>query len=246
MNYATHYDRLMDRARGRELTGYRERHHVVPRCMGGTNATQNLVYLTGEEHFVAHQLLVKIYPRHGGLVHAASMMANTRTTNKYYGWVRRRQAIATSLLHKGKPKSAEHRRKIGASNAGKINSKEAIAKSVAKHRGRKHSAEHRAKISAAGMGRKGKSPTAEQREHLAKLRRGKSLSEETRAKISEALRKRIRTPETCAKLSAALRGKVRSPEHCAALTAAKLGRKCPWISESNRRRALAAREAVAL
>ena len=35
MNYAAHYERLVKRARSRSLVGYRERHHVVPKCMGG-------------------------------------------------------------------------------------------------------------------------------------------------------------------------------------------------------------------
>ena len=37
MNYFDHYDRLIARARTRVLEGYRERHHVLPRCMGGSN-----------------------------------------------------------------------------------------------------------------------------------------------------------------------------------------------------------------
>lgn len=46
MNYAAHYERLIERAKNRVLEGYRERHHILPRCMGGTNAPDNLVDLT--------------------------------------------------------------------------------------------------------------------------------------------------------------------------------------------------------
>lgn len=43
-----------------------ERHHIIPRCIGGTNDKNNLVLLTPREHYIAHLLLVKIYPdRHG-------------------------------------------------------------------------------------------------------------------------------------------------------------------------------------
>ena len=62
MNYSAHYDRLIARARSQTLVGYHEQHHVVPKCMGGGNELANLVNLTAEEHYVAHQLLVKMYP----------------------------------------------------------------------------------------------------------------------------------------------------------------------------------------
>lgn len=96
MNYAAIYERLMNRARTRILTGYSERHHVVPKCQGGNNKRDNLVYLTPEEHYVAHQLLVKIFPNQTGLLNAAQIMGSTRTTNKLYGWLRRKYAASQS------------------------------------------------------------------------------------------------------------------------------------------------------
>ncbi len=67
MDWSRHYDALMERARGRDLVGYSERHHVLPRCMGGTNAKENLVRLTAKEHFIAHKLLVRMKPEVRGL-----------------------------------------------------------------------------------------------------------------------------------------------------------------------------------
>ena len=40
---------------------YTELHHIVPRCLGGTDESSNLVRLTAREHFIAHRLLAKIY-----------------------------------------------------------------------------------------------------------------------------------------------------------------------------------------
>lgn len=73
MNYDLHYDNLILRARSRisSLDLYYEKHHVVPKCMGGTNDKSNIVKLTPEEHYVAHQLLVKIFPGNYSLIHAA-------------------------------------------------------------------------------------------------------------------------------------------------------------------------------
>jgi len=98
MNYKKHYDILIERARNRNLDSYTENHHIIPRCMGGTDDPENLVRLTPEEHYVAHQLLVKIYNNYS-LVHAAVMMASTSKhligrNNKLYGWLRRRLQIA--------------------------------------------------------------------------------------------------------------------------------------------------------
>lgn len=40
-----------------------ERHHIVPRCLGGDDHPSNLIDLTPEDHFFAHLLLARI---HGG------------------------------------------------------------------------------------------------------------------------------------------------------------------------------------
>jgi hypothetical protein len=94
MNYKKHYDLLIERARTRKLTGYFERHHVIPKCLGGSNDKSNIVRLTPEEHYVAHQLLVKIYPDNESLVYAARKMTVsskfTKRNNKSYGWIKKK------------------------------------------------------------------------------------------------------------------------------------------------------------
>lgn len=58
--YKATYDRLMLRASGREfIKGVHERHHVVPKSLGGSNDKDNIVCLTYREHFLAHWLLTK-------------------------------------------------------------------------------------------------------------------------------------------------------------------------------------------
>lgn len=94
MDYLKHYSNLVNRAKDRDLKGYSEKHHIIPRCMGGDDAKENLVRLTAEEHFVAHQLLVKIYPNVKGLVLAVSAMCmmapqTGRSRNKFFGWLKK-------------------------------------------------------------------------------------------------------------------------------------------------------------
>ena len=96
MNYAKIYNSLIERAQNRALKGYSERHHIVPKCIGGTDKKSNLVRLTPEEHYVAHQLLVKMHPDVPGLVWAAVRMTHhstsSRSNNKIYGWLRARHS----------------------------------------------------------------------------------------------------------------------------------------------------------
>lgn len=39
---------------------YYERHHIVPKSLGGDNSKENLVLLTAREHFICHWLLTKM------------------------------------------------------------------------------------------------------------------------------------------------------------------------------------------
>ena len=97
MNYWKHYELLCERGKARTLNEYIEKHHIIPKCMGGSDDIDNITFLTPEEHYVAHQLLVKMYPNHRGLTWAAIQMTgnskyNGRPKNKIYGWLRRLHA----------------------------------------------------------------------------------------------------------------------------------------------------------
>jgi len=39
---------------------YTEVHHIIPRCLGGDNKSENLVRLTYREHYICHRLLIKM------------------------------------------------------------------------------------------------------------------------------------------------------------------------------------------
>ena len=110
MDYSKHYIMLIERAQNREIDGYTESHHILPKCLGGKDNKENLVNLTGEEHYLAHQLLTKIYPTHIGLVLAAAMMTcegknHKRSKNKLYGWLRRKHSEAMKISQAGKKNS---------------------------------------------------------------------------------------------------------------------------------------------
>lgn len=63
--------------RGRFACGeeYHERHHIVPRCMGGNNDKENLIDLYAKEHFEAHRILALENPDNKDLQFAWWCMA---------------------------------------------------------------------------------------------------------------------------------------------------------------------------
>lgn len=186
MNYQKHYDLLIQRAKSRNKPeGYTEKHHIVPRCMGGTNAYSNIAVLTAEEHFVAHQLLVKIYPNERGLIYGARRLACAGKvgSNKHYAWIRKRFAIQASLQHRGKKRTAEHSEKLRLINTGHVmpqHVREALQRANC---GVPRSIETREKLRRANTLRM---QCPAQREHISKMNKGRVLSVETRAKISAA------------------------------------------------------------
>lgn len=117
MNYRKIYDELINRAKNRNISGYIEVHHIIPLCIGGSNTKDNLVELTAREHYVAHQLLHKIYPDNEKLLHAIQMMTvsnkrHNRSANRLYEWIRIKHSRRMSILHSGKNVSDETRKKM--------------------------------------------------------------------------------------------------------------------------------------
>jgi hypothetical protein len=76
MNYKRHYDLLIQKRKVNIPEGYSEKHHIVPKCMGGTDEPDNLVRLTAREHYIAHMLLYKQY-KTSKLAHAWFSMMRT-------------------------------------------------------------------------------------------------------------------------------------------------------------------------
>lgn len=90
MNYQKIYSQIIERAKNRQLEGYKEKHHILPKCLGGSNDKDNLIGLTAREHFLCHMLLCEIYPDKGKLRQALWLMSinpkykNTKITSRMY------------------------------------------------------------------------------------------------------------------------------------------------------------------
>lgn len=190
MNYNKHYTKLINnslrRGLDKSLLGYyTEAHHIIPRCIGGTNDKSNLVLLTPEEHLVAHKLLIKIHKntepeKYRSLVLSVVAMCmgshKNKHTNKSFGWVRRKHAESLKdegNTFYGKTHSNETRKLI--SKKAKIRYQD---KSKHPSYGKSHSEETKAMI---GLKLKGRVPT----------NKGVSMSDEQKAKVKESKRKGV-------------------------------------------------------
>ncbi len=213
MDYARHYYALIGRSSLRPKPAVTESHHIVPRCMGGSDKRSNRADLTPEEHFVAHQLLTKMYPDHRGLAIAAAAMATDkrngkRSKNKLYGWLRRRAAAATSIAQLGIPCSPEVRAKISASHK----ASEAVLAHIDSLRGVPRTDDVRAKVSTSHKASK-KAKAA--REALFARQTGRRRSPETCAKIAKAQVGRTLSREHKAKIASTMKGVPKAAEHIA-------------------------------
>ena len=75
MHYFSRYTKIIEYFKHNFHEGYNEKHHIIPKCLGGDNSENNLVELTAREHFLCHMLLCEIYPNENKLKHALFLMA---------------------------------------------------------------------------------------------------------------------------------------------------------------------------
>ena len=102
MNYIEIHNYIINRAKNRIINkGYIEKHHIIPKCMGGKNHKKNIVKLTGREHYIIHQLLAKIYPNVEGFITSVIRMSKQCVGSRAYKWLREKHAINTSKRMKG-------------------------------------------------------------------------------------------------------------------------------------------------
>lgn len=56
--YYNTYFKIINRSKQQAPEIY-EKHHIIPKCLGGTNKTENIVKLSLREHYICHLLLTK-------------------------------------------------------------------------------------------------------------------------------------------------------------------------------------------
>ena len=150
----------------------KHKHHIIPKHMGGTDDSSNLVELTVEEHAEAHRIL---FEQHGHW-------------EDYIAW----QGLSGRI---GKEEIIRNVSRLA--NLGKTmseSSKEKISKASS---GRLHTEESKRKMSLLATGKK---PSEETRKKLKESHLGKKQSEETKLKRSLSLSGRKRPQEVIDKI----------------------------------------------
>lgn len=89
MDHNKHYQLLVEKRLANSATPPAESHHIIPKCLGGSDKKWNRVSLTPEEHYVAHMLLRRIYPQERGLWYALLAMSRWGRGSRIYGELRR-------------------------------------------------------------------------------------------------------------------------------------------------------------
>lgn len=159
MNYQRIYDSIINNAKlleesrklqKKQRLNYFERHHIIPKCLGGSNDESNLVYLTAKEHYLCHRLLVEIHPGDYRLKFAIWQMLHQTKLHKRYipsGKIYERIKNEYAVSRLGVPKSTETKLRMSRSATGRIMSEETKRKLSIINTGKKLSAETIAKMS---------------------------------------------------------------------------------------------------
>jgi hypothetical protein len=114
--YTRWYYNIIFNAETRQLSGYKERHHIIPKSLGGSNSKENIVNLTAKEHFVCHHLLIKMVTGDAKrkMSYAAWLLCNLKNPSqltryvpnaRIYEDIRKLHATAMSTKFKGVKKT---------------------------------------------------------------------------------------------------------------------------------------------
>jgi hypothetical protein len=135
-HHLTRYIRFVAPRQNRSTpSGYVERHHILPRSMGGTNDESNLVYLTLREHFIAHRILWRAY-RTAELAKAFFLMGGKQDnhTSRDFETARTEWLTDYSANHHSRRPESKARQSVISTAAGKKRAKEGTHHFLSIHR----------------------------------------------------------------------------------------------------------------
>jgi hypothetical protein len=119
--YSRVYFQIIDQAQTRIIPDtYTEKHHIIPRSLGGNDSTVNIAILTAREHFICHWLLTKMTAGAAkrSMGYALKMMFANSSKQRYVPKSKIYELAKSSAIRltTGRPCSAETREKIRQGN----------------------------------------------------------------------------------------------------------------------------------
>jgi hypothetical protein len=190
MNHQAVYEKIISNARNQKrirVNGeYYENHHIIPKCINGSEEKDNKVLLTAREHFVCHKLLTYIYKENRKIVCAFHLMSIMN--KRKYGITSRDYAYSIELI-RNTPISKETKTKISLALTGKSKSPEHNEKNSQRHIGKKYSNETNKKKANVGdkNGMFNKHHSKESIENIRKKLKDKNISQKHKNNISKGL-----------------------------------------------------------
>lgn len=146
MNYDEFIQNIL-RQRGRNITDniYKEKHHIIPKCMNGSDDINNIIELSAKEHFIAHKLLAKKYPHNNKIIYAWWIMAyknkgKYKCTPEEYAEAKNAYSKAKSKAMSGKNNPMYGKKGKLSPRYGKKNSPETSYKKSRSQLGKRHKA----------------------------------------------------------------------------------------------------------
>lgn len=196
--YYNQYNKLIDKCLKLEKEGFgkdviTETHHILPKCMGGTNDKSNLVKMSIRHHIFAHLFLMKAYPNNYKLSFAArGMLCSNKSQQRKDGLGEIPIRLIVLIREESTKNLKEHN-----PFKGKKHSEESKHKMSLKHKNVYPSEETRIKQSISKMGRKnsffGQHHSIETKELISKKLSGennpnfgKTFSKEVRDRVSKS------------------------------------------------------------
>jgi NUMOD3 motif len=174
-----------------------EKHHRIPRSLGGSNHKDNLVRISYRKHFLVHWLLTK-----------CTEGVNRKRMLQAFGMMLVRPLEFSSIQYAAAKKSySEGRRGCISPMKGKKFSEEFCRKISLRMIGSKHTEEHKRNI---GNARRGFRHTEEAKEKIRIAHIGQKMPVEAVKKMAASKRGVPLTPQHRAKVSASLMGNTRS------------------------------------
>lgn len=138
---------------------YKEKHHIMPKCMGGSDDVENIIELSGREHFIAHMLLANEYPYNKKITYAYWRMTNQKKFCTPKEYEEARLIFCHKISGENHPLYNKHptlqtRHKLSEAKLGKKLSKDVRLKISQSLKNKPRSIETKKKISQAKIGTK--------------------------------------------------------------------------------------------
>lgn len=128
--YDEYIERILNsRENIKDNENYQEIHHILPRCMGGEDNKENLIYLYAQEHYYAHKLLALENPENNSLQYAWWMMSqySDSSENRHYHITAEDYQIVRerfSRIHSNREIKETTRNKLSEAHKGKFTGEE--------------------------------------------------------------------------------------------------------------------------